>query len=73
MHVGDKLWANWNKSLMQLWQTQLNFAVWCTLSACGVSSAYLNYIKHPKIRAVYRFHVYYHEESPEKITDTIAT
>ena len=60
MRVGDKLWTNWNKALMQLWQTQLNFAVWCTSSACGVSSAHLNYKKHPMIRSVYRFHVYYH-------------
>ena len=34
--------------------------VWCALSACGVSSAHLNYTKHPMIRAVYHFHVYYH-------------
>ena len=34
--------------------------VWCTSSACGVSSVHLNYTKHPIIRAVYRFHVYYH-------------
>ena len=27
MHVGDKLWTNWNKAPMRLWQTQLNFAV----------------------------------------------
>ena len=27
MHVGDKLWTNWNKAPMQLWQTQLNFTV----------------------------------------------
>ena len=40
--------------------TQLNFAVWCTSSACRVSSARLNYTKHPMIRSVYRFHVYYH-------------
>ena len=26
----------------------------------GVSSEHLNYTKHPVIRAVYRFHVYYH-------------
>ena len=45
---------------MRLWQTQLNFAVWCASSACGVSSAHLTYKKHPMIRAVYRFHVYYH-------------
>ena len=45
---------------MRLWQTQLNFVVWCALSACGVSSAHLNYKKHPMIRSVYHFHVYYH-------------
>ena len=45
---------------MRLWQTQLNFAVWCVSSACGVSSMHLNHSKHPMVRAVYRFHVYYH-------------
>ena len=60
MHVGNKLWTNWNKAPMRLWQTQLNFAVWCASRACGVSSVHLNYAKHPMIRAVYRFHVYYH-------------
>ena len=60
MRVGDKLWMNWNKAPMRLWQTQLNFAVWCISSVCGVSSAHLNYTKHPMIRSVYRFHVYYH-------------
>ena len=60
MRVGDKLWMHWNEHPMQLWQTQLNFAVWCTSSACGVSSVHLNYSKYPMIRAVYRFHMYYH-------------
>ena len=60
MHVSDKLWMHWNKAPMWLWQTQLNFAVWWALSTCGVSSAHLNYTKHPVIRAVYHFHVYYH-------------
>ena len=60
MGVEDKLWTNWNKAPMQLWQTQLNFAVWCASSACGVSSAHLNYKAQPMIRAVYCFHVYYH-------------
>ena len=60
MRVGDKLWMNWNKVPLKLWQTQLNFAVFCASSACGVSSEHLNYTKHPMIRAVYRFHVYYH-------------
>ena len=60
MRVGDKLWTNWNKAPMRLWQTQLNFAVWCASSACGVSLAHLNYTKHPMIRSIYHFHVYYH-------------
>ena len=60
MHVGDKLWTNWNKAPMHLWQTQLNYAVFCASSAYGVTSAHLNYTKHPMIRSVYRFHVYYH-------------
>ena len=53
MRVGDKLWMNWNKAPMCLWQMQLNFIVWCALSACGVSSVHLNYTKHPMIRSVY--------------------
>ena len=60
MCVGDKLWTNWNEHPMRLWQTQLNFAVWCGSSSCGVSSAHLNYKKHPMIGSVYCFHVYYH-------------
>ena len=24
MRVGDKLWTNWNKAPLRLWQTQLN-------------------------------------------------
>ena len=60
MHVGDKFWTNRNKAPMRLWQTQLNFTVFCASSTCGVSSAHLNYTKHPMIRSVYRFHIYYH-------------
>ena len=51
---------NWSKAPLQLRQTQLNFAVWCASSACGVSSEHLNYKKHSMVWAVYRFHVYYH-------------
>ena len=60
MRVGDKLWTNWNKAPLKQWQTQLNFAVFCASSASGVSSEHLNYKKHPMIRTLYRFHVYYH-------------
>ena len=27
MKVGNKVWTNWNKAPLKLWQTQLNFAV----------------------------------------------
>ena len=60
MKVSDKLWMNWNKSPLKLWQPQLNSAVWCASSACGVYSVNLHYKKHPMIRAVYHFHMYYH-------------
>ena len=60
MKVGDKLWTNWNKAPLRFGQTQLNFAVWCASSACGISSEHLNYAKHHMVRVVYRFHVYYH-------------
>ena len=53
--VGDKLWTNWNKAPLKLWQTQLNYVVFCASSACGVSSAH-----YPMIRSVYHFLVYYH-------------
>ena len=57
IRAGDKLWMNWNKAPMRVWQTQLNFAVWCASSACGVSLAYLNYTKHPMIRLVYHLFI----------------
>ena len=51
---------NWNKAPLKLWQTQFNFAVLCASSACGFISEHLGYKNHPMVRAVHRFHVYYH-------------
>ena len=59
MRIGNKSWMNWNKAPLRLWQTQLNFALFCASSACGVSSKHLNYKKHSMVRALYRFHMYY--------------
>ena len=50
--------TNWNKAPLRLLQTQLTFAVFCTFSACGVSSKHLNYKKHSMVGLLYRFHVY---------------
>ncbi len=44
---------------LKLWDTQLNFAIHCATSALGVSVEHLN-TKEPLVRALYRFHVYYH-------------
>ena len=60
MNVGDQLWTNWDTAPLKVWQTQLNFVVWCASSACGVSSEHLNYKKHPIFRTVCQFHMYYH-------------
>ena len=60
MRVEDKLWTNWNKAPLKLWQTQLNYVVFCASSAGGVILAHLNYTKHSMIRSVYCFQMHYH-------------
>ena len=53
------IYDNWVANQMQVWQNQLNFAIWCATSGCGVSK--LDHLKHkdPMIRSVFRFHTYY--------------
>ena len=36
MRIGDKSWTNWNKAPLKLWQTQLNFVVWCVFCSMRV-------------------------------------
>ena len=36
MRVGDRTWMNWNKAPMRLWQSQLNFAVFCASVLVGL-------------------------------------
>ena len=59
VRVEDQKFKNWDHYKFTIWQSQLNFAVFCTSSACGVSVEHLN-AKEPMIRSIYRFHVYYH-------------
>ena len=42
-----------------MWEVQLNFAVHCATSGLGVSTEHLN-SKKPLVKALYRFHAYYH-------------
>ena len=43
----------------QFYQNQINFAVWCATSGCGVS--YTDHLQHKNkfIRSLYRYHFYY--------------
>ena len=59
VRVEDQRFKDWNHYKFTIWQSQLNFAVFCASSACGVSVEHLN-AKEPMIRSIYRFHVYYH-------------
>ena len=42
-----------------MYQSQLNFAMFCATSALGISWQHLNH-SNLLVRAVYRFHVYFH-------------
>ena len=59
VRVEDQRFIDWDHYKFTLWQTQLNFTVFCASSACGVSVDHMN-PKKPMIRSIYRFHVYYH-------------
>ena len=59
VRVEDQKFKDWDHYKFTMWQSQLNFAVFCASSACGVSVEHLN-AKEPMIRSIYRFHVYYH-------------
>ena len=59
VRVEDQKYIDWNNYKFTLWQTQLNFAVFCASSAFGVSIEHLD-ANRPLLNSVYRFHVYYH-------------
>ena len=68
VRVEDQRFKDWDHYKFTLWQTQLNFAVLCASSACGVFVEHLN-AKKPMIRSVYHFHVYYHVRRILKIME----
>ena len=59
VRVEDQKFKDWDHYKFTIWQSQLNFTVFCASSACGISVEHLN-AKEPMIRSIYRFHVYYH-------------
>ena len=59
VRVEDQRFKDLDHYKFTIWQSQLNFVVFCASSACGVSVEHLN-AKEPMIRSICRFHVYYH-------------
>ena len=68
VRVEDQRFKYWDHYKFTLWQSQLNFAVFCASSACGISVEHMN-AKKPMIRSIYRFHVYYHIRTILKILE----
>ena len=54
----DEIVSRWTTYPMKFWQNQLNFAIWCATSGCGVS------VENTKARdelsqSLFKFHIYY--------------
>ena len=52
MRVEGQRFIDWDHYKFTLWQTQLNFVVFCASSACSVSAEYMN-AKKSMIRSIY--------------------
>ena len=59
VRVEDQKFKDLDHYKFTVWQSQLNFMVFCASSTCGVSVEHLN-AKEPMIRSIYCFHIYYH-------------
>ena len=70
VRVEDQKFKDWDHYKFTLWQSQLNFVVFCASSACGISVEHLN-AKKPMIRSIYRFQVYYHIRRILKILEIL--
>ena len=57
VRVEDQRFMDWEHYKFTLWQTQLNFTVFCASSACGVCVEHFN-ANRPLLRSIYLFHVY---------------
>ena len=54
----DSLVQRWRTDWMRFWQNQLNFAVWCATTGCGVG--FNNHLNDKSmVGSLFRFHVYY--------------
>ena len=54
----DNIINRWKTDWMQFWQNQLNFAIWCSTTGCGVD--FNHHLKaEGLLGSLFRFHVYY--------------
>ena len=68
VRVEDQRFKDWDHYKFTIWQSQMNFVVFCASSACGVSVEHLN-AKELIIRSIYRCYVYYHNRRILKILE----
>ena len=57
--VGDAIVSNWNSTPMKFYQNQLNFAIWCATTGCGISVRDHLLSSNKMIQSFYLFHVYF--------------
>ena len=58
----DAIFRAWNYTPMRYWHNQLNFAVWCATTGCGVSYMYEDHLSGDIpgfAKSMFMFHVYY--------------
>jgi len=55
----ERIIDGWNSSPMGFYQNQVNFAVWCSTTGCGVSWRDHLDTDQPLARALFRFHAYF--------------
>ena len=54
----DTIVKRWNSNWLTFWQNQLNFAIWCATTGCGVD--YNHHLKaDAMVGSFFKFHVYY--------------
>lgn len=57
--ASDTLVKKWQAHHLSFWQNQLNFAIWCATTGCGVSASDHLLVGEPLAQALFRFHAYY--------------
>ena len=55
----DKLVRAWNSNHMQIFQNQVNFAIWCATAGYRMTMKDYLSVAEPLIQAVFKFHLYF--------------